>query len=346
MPTGVPRRRGALPHAEGERPLDAGGRKRRHKDDSNSNNDSRQPKSRRQKKNQHESAAPPPPSQKLTPEMKALQDSIVDSYAEKVNALSGQNRAAVYGERKKLYNEAEQLYGGWLTAKRIENRATYLKGRRKSRNPSPTEATSNASQRSTTSLDISDIRSVEAPQPDATACHPTKESHTVDVSPDCSTTASESSSTSTTGFLPSLSLPVTVTAHSCSFNCNRIKLPQECSVRGCKYTVHKMCQHAYLEDRGIDPSNSRPLRCYRHERMLLEKAREKSNDTHPQLKSPPVLQPPVPQPPVLHPPASTDHAGETSTSTRTIGCDWRDVVGGGCCSCCETSTRGRAANHS
>ena len=81
MPTGVPRRRGALPHAEGERPLDAGGRKRRHKDDSNSNNDSRQPKSRRQKKNQHESAAPPPPSQKLTPEMKALQDSIVDSYA-------------------------------------------------------------------------------------------------------------------------------------------------------------------------------------------------------------------------------------------------------------------------
>ncbi len=54
--------------------------------------------------------------------------------------------------------------------------------------------------------------------------------------------------------------------------------------------------------------------------MLLEKAREKSNNSHPQLKCPPVLRPP----------ASTDHANDTSTSSRTIGCDWSNVVGGGC----------------
>eukprot|EP00986_Skeletonema_menzelii_P002106 scaffold577_cov124-Skeletonema_menzelii.AAC.1 len=105
----------------------SGGRKRPLSNNNGNNNNMRQGSRRR--KNSNSAAAPPSPlPSALSAEVIKRRKEIKDSYARRVNVLSGQRRGIVYGQDKQVYEEAEQLYGGWLNRKMIENRAAYIRG--------------------------------------------------------------------------------------------------------------------------------------------------------------------------------------------------------------------------
>ena len=344
-----------------------GGRKRQRNDnddDENNNNsdnnngsdEGTQRKSRRKKTKKQRRVEPVPQNSipaaqpAVSAAVKAQRDAFVELYAHKINALRGKPRKEVYGGRKKIIVEALQLYGGWLTERRLTGRADYLweqhklnstvnsntnnigsssnsggSGEGSNNTPSPsTSSSNNVSSEDVTTHEDDTIDSGSSGSGEGSNNTPSTSSSSNDVSSK-DVTMHNDEDVSPTLASNAESAPPT---EGCSYaNCIISCPPKQCSVNGCTSFGHGTCQLFYgssVSGRDFDDDTKcPPPRCREHETLFWQQ-QQLEVSTCASTSTPTHVAP-------------SNNSSQTRSNAQAsvpvcvpIGCDWRDVDGGGC----------------
>lgn len=292
-----------MPHSvrrSGKRP-NGGSHGNENEDNNNNinNNDARPQKKHQRRSNKNTSAvggaaASLPPIISVSAAMKREQKQIIEARVRMLLDLRDSNvpHADKYGKAKEIMDEAELLYGSWLTADMLHNKVNYQVRKRRAASAASAAAesidisSSNESNNTNSSdnnmmttsstlvaaAEVSMRESNELPPTHSNASTPTSmttESSTTTHSSAANTTNECAAQTNTAAASTAIATaavsvesnesshpPQDIPRHAnaCSFdNCTcASRPPKSCSESGCTMTVHKLCQLNYRNDQGID----------------------------------------------------------------------------------------------